>query len=520
MPPIAPSPIAPPPERPLDVRLVATAAACWVVVALGIIVGPGFATTMAVVGGLGVLVAVAGYRSGRRQVWLIAAAVLLACTGFAVSTALRVGAADDAAGQLAGFRGRAVLTVAEDPRPIVGGSFDGRERVLLRGKLESVRRGGADVTVHGAVLVFAPAQGWADLLPGQRVAFRGRFESPLRNDLSVADVRVDGAPEEVGEPSWLQRAAGGVRARFAELSGKILGESEAGLLPGLVLGDVSALPEQVKDDFKAAGLTHLTAVSGANFALVCGAVLLAVRPLGPRPSAILTAIALLGFVIVVRPSPSVLRAAVMGLIALAALVTGRRRQALPALATAVLALLAIWPALAVDAGFALSVLATSALVVIAPTWVDRLRGWGCPKILAEALAVAAAAHLVSIPIVAAISGQVSLVAILANVVAAPAVVPATILGALAAAVGLLWPFGAELMIRLAGPAVWWLLQTARWCAGLPGARVPVPGGLLGAALLTGLGLAAVGWLVSARARWAIAASLLAFGMVWVPAHWV
>lgn len=509
-------------HRPLDMRLAVAAAGCWLVVAGGIMAGAGFARALAIAGVVGASAAAVAWvavRADRRPLCLLVAALFLVCTGYAFSTAMRVAAAETVAADLDGLRARAVMVVAEDPRPLPGGGFDGRARVLVRGDLESVRRDGADVPRAGSILVFAPAAGWADLLPGQRVGFRGRFDAPLRNDLSVATVRADKAPEEAGPPSRVQRGAGGVRAQFARLSAHVLGDRGGGLLPGLVLGDVSALPEEVREDFKASGLTHLTAVSGSNFALVCGAVLLAVRPLGPRPAALLTALALIGFVIVVRPSPSVLRAAAMGLIALAALVTGRRRQALPALAAAVLVLLAASPALAVDAGFALSVLATAALVAIAPTWVDRLVGWGCPRALAEALAVAGAAHLVAIPIVAAISGQVSLVAVLANVLATPAVVPATILGALASGVGMVWPFGAELMIRLAGPAVWWLLETARWCAGLPGARVGVPDGVLGAALLTSAGLVAVAWMASARARWMVAAAVLAFGLVWVPTHW-
>ncbi|WP_051461313.1 ComEC/Rec2 family competence protein [Tomitella biformata] len=510
-------------HRPLDVRLAVTAAGSWLVVALGIMVGTVCAAALAVLGTVGVVAALLAARMGRpdrRTLFLLIAAVLLCCTGFAFATALRVGAADTVARDLAGTRSRGVLTIVDDPRPLAAAGFDGRGIVLVRGDLESVRRRGAETPTTGSVLVFAPVEGWADLLPGQRVGFLGRFDAPLRADLSVATIRADKPPEEVSEPSRLQRGAGSVRAQFARLSADVLDHDGAGLLPGLVLGDVSALPEPIRDDFKAAGLTHLTAVSGSNFALVCGAVLLVVRPLGPRPAAVLTAVALVGFVIVVRPSPSVLRAAVMGLIALVALVTGRRRQAMPALAAAVLVLLAVSPALAVDAGFALSVFATAALVMIAPTWSDRLKLWGCPRGLAEVLAVAAAAHLVSIPVVAAISGQVSLVAVLANVLATPAVVPATILGALASTVGLVWPLAAEVMIRLAGPAVWWLLGTARWCAGLPGARIAVPDGWLGATLLIGAGLVATAWLASARARWMVVGAVLAFGAVWVPTHWV
>ena len=78
----------------------------------------------------------------------------------------------------------------------------------------------------------------------------------------------------------------------------------------------------------------------------------------------------------------------MGAIALAGSVSSRRRQAIPALSATVLVLMVTAPQLAVDVGFALSVLATAALMVIAPVWSRRLVGRGCPKPLADALAVA------------------------------------------------------------------------------------------------------------------------------------
>src|SRR6185312_13442931 len=100
-----------------------------------------------------------------------------------------------------------------------------------------------------------------------------------------------------------------------------------------------------------------------------------------------------GFVVVARPSPSVLRAAVMACIALGGLARGRPRRALPALAAAVVGLLLWDPALAQDAGFAMSVLATAAILLIAPGWSAALRRRHLPGGLAEAVAVAAAAHL-------------------------------------------------------------------------------------------------------------------------------
>src|SRR5262249_46192555 len=159
----------------------------------------------------------------------------------------------------------------------------------------------------------------------------------------------------------------------------------------------------------AAGMTHLMAVSGANVTIVCAAVLFCARLIGRRTAVLLAAVALVAFVIVVQPTASVLRAAVMGAIALLGMLSSRRRPAIPALSATVLMLLAIAPHLAVDAGFALSVVATAALVVIAPAWSRRLAQKGCPTPLADALAVAAAAHVVTAPLVAGISGRFSVV---------------------------------------------------------------------------------------------------------------
>ncbi len=243
-------------------------------------------------------------------------------------------------------------------------------------------------------------------------------------------------------------------------------------------------------------MTHLTAVSGANVTIVCGAVLLSARLLGPRVAVLLAALALVAFVIVVQPTASVLRAAVMGAIALAGIVSSRRRQAIPAVSATVLVLMTTAPQLAVDVGFALSVLATAALIVIAPVWSRRLVGRGCPKPFADALAVAWAAHVVTVPLVAGISGRVSLVGAVANLAVAAVIAPITVLGSAAAVMCLLWPAGAQLLIRFTGPELWWVVRVAHWAAGTPGATVSVPAGLPGVVVV---GATAV--LVVALWRW-------------------
>ena len=121
-------------------------------------------------------------------------------------------------------------------------------------------------------------------------------------------------------------------------------------------------------------------------------------------------------------------------------------------------LLVVAPELAVDVGFALSVSATAALVVIAPVWTRRLVDRGWPEPLAAGVSVAAAAQLVTAPLVAGMSGTVSLVSVIANLAVAPVIPPITVIGTAASAVATAWPTAAELMIRFTGPELWWLTQ--------------------------------------------------------------
>ena len=328
------------------------------------------------------------------------------------------------------------------------------------------------------------------------------------------------APTSVGSPSWLQRAAGTVRDRFAGAVGRTLPADEAALLPGLVVGDTSRVSPQVRADFRAAGLAHLLAVSGANVSILLGAVLIAARgaTLGPRISVVLAAVVLAAFVVLARPSPSVLRAAVMGAIGLLAMVTSRRKQAMPALCTAVLVLLAVRPALAVDAGFALSVVATAGLILLAPSWADWLQARGSPRPLAEAVAVAAAAFAVTMPVLVAVTGTVSLVAIGANLLVAAVIAPLTVIGVLVAGAAAVWLPAGGWIAHLAAPGLWWLLFVARRAAALPGATVAVPAGAVPgvlAAVVVAVGVLA---LRSRRLRAVAAAIGVGLAVVLIPAR--
>ncbi|MFD1811217.1 ComEC/Rec2 family competence protein [Rhodococcus gannanensis] len=503
--------------RIVDLRLLPSAGSAWAATAVGIGFGWRAATWFAVFA-LVAAAAAFGFRGRAPAVTTTVIAALLIGAGFAVATATRVHAVDThPLAAIAQRGGDATLTavVADDPRAVRGPTGD---TVMVRATLRSMSAGRDTLDVGGTVLVFARGEGWRDLLPGSTVRFRGRAGESDRADLTVAVVRASGSPSVTSGPPWHQRAAGYVRDSFAEASSRALSDDAAGLLPGIVVGDTSNLPQPVSDDFTAAGLAHLTAVSGANVSILLGVVLLLTRAaaLGPRTSAAVAGVALLGFVVLARPSASVLRAAAMGAVVLLAMVVGRRRQAMPALGGAVVALLAWWPELGVSFGFALSVAATTALVLIAPHWARRWQRRGWPRPLAEAVAVAVAAHVVTVPIVAAMSGTVSTVAVVANLLVAPVIAPVTVIGATAAVGAAVWvPLG-EVAALTTGPPLWWLLRVAREAAGVPGASLAVPSGAAGFVILAGVVAAAVAAVAVRRLRLPALAVAVGLVVVWVP----
>jgi competence protein ComEC len=267
----------------------------------------------------------------------------------------------------------------------------------------------------------------------------------------------------------------------------------AGLLPALAVGDTSVLAPTVRANLQAAGLTHLTAVSGANLAITAGAVHWAAARMGlrrgGRVGVSLAVVA--GFVVVARPQPSVLRAAAMGVLGLAALLLARRPKGMQVLGGAVTALLVADPWLARNAGFGLSCAATAGLLLLAPVWTAALSRY-LPRWLAAGIAVPAAAQAACGPIAVLLQPQLTLMAVPANLAAEPAVPPATIAGVLAAVIAPVWPTGAHACAALGTIATAWIVTVASRAAAVPESAVPWPSGVAGAlllALLTAAGIA-------------------------------
>ena len=469
----------------LDARLVPAALATWVVAWQGRLLPSALLVAVALV----LCVAAVGLllrRSSGRA--LVAAGVCGCAAASCLVTALHVGVVRGGplpalAQREAAVRVEAVLTA--DPRRAVRASPGGRPLVVARVRVEQVTGAGRTHRLRTPVVVLSSDESWLRLLPSQRVRVEGRLRPAERGDDVAAVLSGRGPPGVLSAPSAVQRAAGHLREGLRQAVAP-LPDREQGLLPGLVVGDVSRLDPQVREDFRTLGLTHLTAVSGSNVAIVTGAVLLGAAALGVRlvwrgPLALL---ALVGFVVLARPDPSVLRASVMGVIGLLALVTGTRRAALPALSAAVILLVLVSPPLAAAPGFALSVLATAGLLVLAPPWRQALRRW-LPGWLADAVAVPAAAQVACGPVVVAISAQLGLLSVPANLLAVPAVAPATVAGVGAALLAPVWLPAAQVLAWLAYLPTAWLVVLAGVGADVPGAAVPWPDGYAGALLLAG-----------------------------------
>lgn len=474
-----------------DWRLVPAAVTVWSGAILGLLWGWWASALCGAVGcSVAVVLAWRVSRSGRHdhRRWLPAAGVLFLC-GLLTAWPVGVRLYDAEHAELRGLAraGEKVTmsaVVVQRPRPVHVDGYAGRpggaRSVLVPVDAVTVTVGGERVAAQHRVLLIAPAVTWSDVLVGQHVTVRAELAPARPHEMTVAVGFVRGPPETERAAPWWQQVSESVRAALRAAC-EVLSEEPAGLLPGLVVGDTSELSKRVEQEFLDAGLSHLTAVSGSNVAILCGAILLMARGLrcGPRSSAVSAAVALLGFVVLVGYEPSVLRAGVMGAVGLLALVLGRRGSALPALAAAVCVLGLYDPDMAVSMGFTLSVVATAGLVLLAPLWSRALERRGVPGGIADALAVPTVAFFATAPVIAGMVGEVSVVSIVANLAAAPVVAPITVLGTAAAALAPLWPGAAEIVVQVVGPAVSWLILVARHAASVPGAVIPWPSGWWG-----------------------------------------
>ncbi|NYH54150.1 competence protein ComEC [Nocardiopsis arvandica] len=477
-------------DRPPDLRLLVPAAAAWLTALAALAVPPWAAWALGGAAGCAAVALFAVARPPLEAVALTAVAALACTATVAAVTGVHVHRVDgSAAGEVSEYQHEAEFeaVVSADPRSRSGTPRPGRAEWVVGARTSWVRTEDGVRASRAPVVVLASGGGWHGLLPGQSFRARGVFLDAEDEPLTAALVLVRGPPEEVGAPSRSQALAGRVRTRLREAA-SALPQPGHGLLPALVVGDVSLVPPETAEDFRATGMTHLLTVSGANLAVLTGLVLAVARMVRAPPwcSVAGGAAMIWVFVLVCRPEPSVVRAAFMGSLGLLAIATGRAHAALGALSATVVGVLFVAPGLAASFGFALSVLATAGILLLVPPWA---RAWSgrLPRPVAEALAVAVAAQVAVSPVLVLLSGELSWVAVPANVLAAPVVAAVTVAGSAVAALATVWPGAAAVAVHLPGLGVSWIAAVAQAGARIPHGALPwrsdLAGGLFLAAVL-------------------------------------
>jgi len=400
------------------------------------------------VAAMAVITAVFLYNKRRLAVLLIA--IVLGATIMSI----RIAALDSSAiNQFQDTVTTVELQVTTDPNRVVPKVFGSSFAPITYSFMGQALRVDDRYSMRIPVRVIVSNRGVETLLPGQKIRVQAKVLESKEGRVAALLI-VKQRVEVLTQPSRWAKGLAHIRLGLRSATG---GGDAGALIPGMVIGDTSKQSVEFKNQMRRSGLTHLVAVSGANFAIVSAFVLWGMQFVFRKVNyrLIATAIALAAFIALVRPSPSVLRAAAMAAVLLVAFGTRQGRDPLPALGFAIAVVVILDPFQARDAGFALSVLATAGLLLLAP----RIK----PKFLAPPIAAMAFCA----PVIVALSGYISPMSIIANVLAAPAVAPITIVGFIAALISPFVSWLSHLLILCVKPLAIWIVWVAQWSAGFP-----------------------------------------------------
>ena len=360
---------------------------------------------------------------------------------------------------------------------VIGSRFRSKSMTALA-SVSSVKIDGQIKSIRLPIRITSPK--FIKLIPGEKFLVTG-VAFPTAERRVAALIATTGNFEKLSKANFLQRLSAKIRDAFRKSATKVGGAGGA-LIPGLVIGDTSLEEPSFLLDMRRVGLSHLTAVSGANFAIIAAFLLWLSQWVFKRVRSrlILTTLVLIGFIFLVRPSPSVLRASVMCAVILIAKARGVKADSLPSLGLAIAFLVLMDPFQAIDPGFALSVAATAGILLFAPRLEIYLsQRFGHEK-LAQVIAIPLAATIMCTPIILAISGLFSLVSIPANVLAAPVVAPITIVGFIAAMVSPIFPSVSHILLLIIKPLANFIVWISNSASDLP--VLMLPKSYLGAAI--------------------------------------
>jgi len=394
--------------------------------------------------------------------------------------------------------------------------------VATRVAVKSVQEGSDWQPMSGGVLLHEAAT--VDHHYGDLLTVTGKLETPpelLNFDYrqylarqgigSVAyypDVKVE--PEGRGNAAWA--AVHHLRRDLSSALAGALSEPQASLAQGILLGERSALPQDLKDDLNATSTSHIIALSGYNVTLLAGLVIGAFAWLiGRRRAAILALAAIAGYTLLTGASPSLVRAAIMGALYLTATLLGRPNSGLVSLLMAAAVMAGLQPAVVQDVSFQLSFAATAGLIVLVPlmreridraservTWLPEPPRRGLASALYEIAVVTAAASVATLPLIALHFQRISLVSLPANLLVLPAFPFILLSSTFVAVAGL----ASSTLAHVAGYCAWlglsYMIATVRLLAEMPFASLEVRRFDMEMCAASYVVLAALYWLLSRR----------------------
>lgn len=319
-----------------------------------------------------------------------------------------------------------------------------------------------------------------DLQAGQTIKTSGQLRPTDRGENTRAILFIRPNTTSANPPQGIYAWGSGMREKLRAATSHLPGDPR-GLIPSMVVGDTSVLPDTLDQAMRDTSLTHLTAVSGANCTIIIAGTLMIIRPpqrWRPRTRRALRVIAALGvlggYLIATGPQPSILRASMMGAVGLYGILQGRRNTGIAALSIAVIGLLLIDPWLARTAGFSLSVLSTAGIIIGSQPAANALQRWGTPRTLSIALAVSSCAQIACLPVLLNLDPRLTIYSLPANVAASPLFPFVTIFGFLSLIAVLSIPALAAPLIFTASIPATAIAAIARWFSALPGATVDWP----------------------------------------------
>lgn len=366
------------------------------------------------------------------------------------------------------------------------------------------------VRLHGTLTV-PPV--WEDFSYRDYLAREGVFSLMTMPTVEVA---------QRSERRDLRRILWAVRARGEAVIAALIPNPEAALLAGILLGREGGISSDVMGAFRTTGTAHIIAISGFNITIIAGALLkMLTRLIGRRWAVVITMPLIALYAVLVGADPPVVRAAIMGCIALVALLLGRRNDALNALAASAFLMTAIRPQAVWDVGFQLSFAATLGMILYAEPLHRRVGAFLSARIpgplgkavvgwFGDAVAATLAAQVLTLPLTVAYFRNLSPISVMANLLIVPVQPQVMTWGGVGLLLALIW-------LPLGMPVAWasWLflaytIRVAEILARVPGAslevaRVPWPVVVGYYAVVAGLTFGSHRvrkWLSPAARRWA------------------